>query len=283
MDVVVRPDYSSVVITLDENTSCDEVIRAYGSCLGVAVHVIDKVHAYVTWLRSKEYRILDEAEYQRVKGLLEHGFPSASEEILGVYTRTLRSLLTVPTLPAQFSLTNSIQVASFEIHDEVDAVFQTKEYLDGKWTTKSDWWAGLVVNKRAATTAEPYEVFWMGCKPCKSGVNKNPMWVSVHILRRHIDGTAVGSDADWLDVEKVKTLKIEPWVRKPKPLPNPIPKPPVVNRPRRSKKPKPQEEEEEEVVNRPRRSKKPCIYITCPQPVAHSPAAPSVSFRALAG
>ena len=234
-----------LVVALNERTQPDDVIRAYGKCIGAATAAVDLVHEYVTWLRSKQYRICDEAEMTRVKGILQSGFRGASDNVLSTYARTLRSLLSCDVLPAKFSLTNSVQVGSFELHDEVDGLFPTQKHVDGKSTSVNEWWTGLVVNKRAATTAEPYEVFWMGYKPCKSGRNRNPTWMSVHSLRRHIDGTAVGSDAYWLDVEKVKTLKIEPWVRKPKPLPKPSLKPSVVDRLRRSKKPKPQEEEEQ--------------------------------------
>jgi hypothetical protein len=225
MDLVLSEGCSRLAVDLSDRTNPDDVIRAYGTCLGSAISAVDHVHAYVTWLRSKQYRIADEDEMQRVKEILKTGF-SASDTVISTYARTLRSLLSCEVLPAKFSITNSIQVANYELHDEVDCLFHTKEYVDGRWTTKSEWFAGVVVNKRAATSADNYEVFWVGHKPCRSGVNKNPTWVSVHILRRHIDGTAVGSDEEWLNLQKIRGFHIEPYIPqppKPKPRLTPIP------------------------------------------------------------
>lgn len=41
--------------------------------------------------------------------------------------------------------------------------------------------------------------------PKKTGLSKNPTWVSVHSLRTHVEeGSEVGSDDQWLDIESVR-------------------------------------------------------------------------------
>ena len=64
-------------LVLNEDTNCDDVIIRYGSCLGLASQAIDRIHVYVTWLRSKGYRIHNEDELERVKAVLKSGFPNS--------------------------------------------------------------------------------------------------------------------------------------------------------------------------------------------------------------
>ena len=54
-----------------------------------------------------------------MKAILKQGY-DANDEVLSGYSRTLRSLLSGPTLPPNFSLTNSVHVESYELHDEVE-------------------------------------------------------------------------------------------------------------------------------------------------------------------
>ena len=226
MQIRHRSNSEPLSIALNDETTPDNVIRAFGKCIASAIKSVDLVHSYVTFLRSRQYRIVNDEELRRVKNMIqsEWSLGTESDEAALTYARTLRSLLSCEELPKKFSITNSVQVANFEVHDEVDALFIYREKLDGKLTTKNTWVKGLVVNKRAPTTSEPYEVFWMGHKPCKSGANKNPTWMSVHVLRRHGEHAEVGPDAEWLDVEKVKRIRIEPLDNVPKPQP-PAPKP----------------------------------------------------------
>ena len=196
-------------LVLNEDTNCDDVIRRYGSCLGLASQVIDRIHVYVTWLRSKEYRVHNEEELERVKGLLQSALPNSDLKNLDAYARTFRALLSTEELPDKFSVTNSIQVASYDVGEEVDGRFVDK---DESGKTVSYWLAGVVTNKRASTVQLPYEVFWLGYPPKKSGKDRNPTWSSVHVLRRHIEGTVTGKDSDWLNVEKIRTMKIAPVI-----------------------------------------------------------------------
>ena len=149
------------------------------------------------------------------------------------YARTFRCRLSVETLPTKFSLTNSVHVQSYELHDEVDGQF---DICVGKSATIRVWLYGLVVNKRAATTKEPYQVFWIGSKPCHSGKDINPQWVCVHILRRHIEGTETGTDQEWMDVGRIKGFRIEDYKPRPKP---PRTEPPVTRPSARPLRPKP--------------------------------------------
>jgi hypothetical protein len=212
---------SSLLVALSDQTSYDDVIRAVGACVGSATSAVDQIHAYIVWLRSKHYRIREE-DLPHVESLLKQSY-SASDEVLRGYARTFRSLLSVETLPLKFSITNSVHVQSYELHDEVDCLFDMKVQKDGRSTTESVWLYGLVVNKRAATTKDAYQVFWIGSKPCASGLNINPQWVSVHIMRRHIAGTAAGTEQEWMDVEELKSFRIEDYKPKPKPKPQPDP------------------------------------------------------------
>jgi hypothetical protein len=118
----------------------------------------------------------------------------------------------------KFNVTSSIQVASYEVSEKVDGTFVG---TDDKGKSTTYWLAGVVFNKRAATAQLAYEVFWLGYPPKKSGINQTPTWSSVHILRRHIEGTGAGTDTDWLNVEKVRNVKIGPVVN------NDIPKEPA--------------------------------------------------------
>jgi len=82
---------------------------------------------------------------------------------------------------------------------------------------------GLVVNKRAATTKRMSRYLdWEQTLRC-SGLNVNLQWVSVHMMRRHIAGTAAGTEQEWMDVEELKSFRIEDYKPKPKPKPQPDP------------------------------------------------------------
>ena len=165
-------------LVLNEDTNCDDVIIRYGSCLGLASQAIDRIHAYVTWLRSKGYRIHNEDELERVKALLKSGFPNSDLRNLDNYARTFRALLSIEELPNKFNVTNSIQVASYEVSEEVDGRFVG---TDDNGKPASYWLAGVVTNKRAATAQLPYEVFWLGYPPRKSGNNRDPTGFRVTI------------------------------------------------------------------------------------------------------
>jgi hypothetical protein len=193
-------------LVLNEYTNSDDVIKCYGSCLGLASHAIDRIHGYVTWLRSQGYRIHNEEELGRVKALIQSGFPKSDPKHLDNYARTFRALLSTEELPDKFSVTNSVQVASYDVGEVVDGSFFEKDETGKPY---SYWLAGVVTNKRASTAPLPYEVFWLGYPPKKSGINRNPTWSSVHVLRRHIDSTRVGTDACWLDVENVRNMRIQ--------------------------------------------------------------------------
>ena len=131
--------------------------------MGSATSAVDQIHAYIVWLRQQHYRIREE-DLPHVAALLKLGY-NASDEILRSYARTFRSLLSVETLPTKFSITNSVHVQSYELHDEVDCLFDMKVQKDGKSATISVWLYGLVVNKREVTSQDSYQVFWIGSKP----------------------------------------------------------------------------------------------------------------------
>jgi hypothetical protein len=206
---VVTPVHFGDELVLNEDTNSDDVIIRYGSCLRFASQAIDRIHVYVTWLRSKGYRIHNDVELERVKALLQSGFPNSDPTNLDIYARTFRALLSTEELPDKFNVTNSIQVASYDVGEEVDGTFVD---TDKTGKQESYWLAGVVTNKRASTVQFPYEVFWLGYPPKKSGDNRNPTWSSVHVLRRHIHGTRAGSDAHWLVVENVRNMRIQPVV-----------------------------------------------------------------------
>jgi hypothetical protein len=125
---------------------------------------------------------------------------------LDAYARTFRALLSTEELPDKFSVTNSIQVASYDVGEEVDGRFVDK---DESGKTVSYWLAGVVTNKRASTVQLPYEVFWLGYPPKKSGKDRNPTWSSVHVLRRHIQGTRAGTEKFWSVVANVRGMRIQ--------------------------------------------------------------------------
>ena len=189
-------------LALNRYTKPDDVIMQYGICLQTASKAIDRVHAYITWLRSTSYRIRTDEDMQRVTALISTGFPAANAKALGNYARTFRSLLSCDKLPDDFSVTNGIEVASYEVGEEVDGNFVGKDVKNQDVTY---WSAGVVISKRASTVQLSYQVFWLGCPPKNSGTNKNPTWSSVHVLRRHIEGTGAGEDTAWLDVEEIRT------------------------------------------------------------------------------
>lgn len=169
----------------------------------------DSMHAQVRWLRSQEYRIRTEDELMRVKTILEKaqnikvGSGNISSHSLMCYARTLRGLLSCHELPEKFTLTNSIQVPSYEKGDEVDGQFIINVKVGGKMTTTREWSAGLVINTRARNQTQPYQVFWIGHPPKKSGSHRNPMWMSPHVLRQHAEGAVVGNDGEWKSIEGI--------------------------------------------------------------------------------
>ena len=91
-------------LVLNKDTNPDDVIIHCGHCFRSASERIDRVHAYVTWLRSIEYRIHNDTELEHVTKLLERGFPNAEPAALGNYARTFRSLLSCENLPDNFLL-----------------------------------------------------------------------------------------------------------------------------------------------------------------------------------
>ena len=95
-------------LVLNEYTNRDDVIIRYGSCLGLASQAIDRIHLYVTWLRSKGYRIHDEDELE-LKTFLSLVFRTL---ILRIWKTApeFRSLLSIEELPNKFNVTNSIQL-----------------------------------------------------------------------------------------------------------------------------------------------------------------------------
>jgi hypothetical protein len=186
----------------------DQALQEFGSCCQSATDNFETMHRLVSFLRSNEYRIRTDDELMRVKGIFEKTARSnTSPDSLMRYARILRSLLSCQELPDKFNMTNGIAVEFYEVGDHVDGQFYDTD-------TSFNWEAGLVISTRCSKQAEPYEVFWIGHPPKKSGRNRNPTWVSAHILRQHAEGAVIGDDSDWLCLDKIRSYKesIKPQV-----------------------------------------------------------------------
>jgi hypothetical protein len=183
------------------NRVTDQLLDQFGSCCQSAADNFDAMHSLVSSLRSKEYRIFSDVELMRVKGIFEKTARSnTSPDSLMRYARILRSLLSCQELPEKFNMTNAIAVAFYEVGDHVDGQFYYT-------ATSFNWEAGLVVSVRCLKQAEPYEVFWVGHPPKKSGRNRNPTWVSPHILRQHAESAIIGEDSEWHCLDKIRVYK----------------------------------------------------------------------------
>jgi hypothetical protein len=162
------------------------------------------MHSIVRFLRAREYRIRTDEELKRVQGIFRSvAKKETSNDSLMRYARIFRNLLTIDVLPEVFSLTNGIQVPFYQLGDQVDGQFFITEKIEGVVTTKYYWDAGVVIKIGSKNQALPYEVFWIGKPPKKSGHNRNPTWVSAHILRQHAEGASIGSDSTWTCYRKI--------------------------------------------------------------------------------
>jgi len=157
------------------------------------------IHNYVTWLRQQSIRLDTPELMAQVRSVFNEAAPTeANSASIDRYVRALRSLLSCETLPEQFSVTNGVHVPCYNIGDQVDGQFVV--------ASERLWFAGVVVEKRPSGAALGYEVFWVGTKPSKTGTSKNPRWMSVHSLRSHLNGSSIGSDAEWHDIERIRCV-----------------------------------------------------------------------------
>ena len=159
-------------------SAVDGVLFAFGRCLQSASESFDSMHAQVSWLRSNDFRIRTDDELMRVRDILgnaqtvKQGVAPASTKSLMSYARILRGLLSCQELPESFTLTKSIQAPCYEVGDEIDGQFTIDVKIDGKLTTKMEWMAGIVINKRCLKQGQPYEVFGLGIHPGNPGATK---------------------------------------------------------------------------------------------------------------
>jgi len=202
------PDVSEAVAdSRFEMATTDDMIMAFGQCLRSASASFESMHAQVSWLRAQQFRIRSNDELWRVRNIFQKAHPEASSDSLMCYARIFRSLLSCHELPLTFNLTNSIQVPSYEVGDEIDAQFVMDH---GKSEARTEWIAGLVIGTRPQKNqALPYEVFWIGSPPRRSGPNRNPMWVSPHILRMHALDAISGTDEEWKSHQKIRDWRME--------------------------------------------------------------------------
>ena len=158
---------------------------------------LNSIHQFVTWLRDQSIRLDTPELMEQTKQVLEEAGVGigVQDDSKDRYARALRSLLSCEILPEKFSVTNGVSVPFYNIGDAVDGQYQIGN-------TRC-WYYGVVVASKKANAARSYEVFSVGFPPTRSGV-KNPMWMSVHSLRSHVEGTMAGTVEDWLDVEKIR-------------------------------------------------------------------------------
>ena len=194
---------------LNASSPPGDLIHAFGLSMGRVANEMGSLHQYVTWLRDRDIRLNTPELMEQVKKVLSGAYSQISDSALSTdtidrYARNLRSLLSCETLPPKFSISNGVDVPCYSFGDAVDGIFTF-----GKGATqKRVWCAGVVVCIRPPKSTDGYEVFWLGSPPCKrTGAQgtKNPTWESVHSLRSHVDGSVMGSDEAWMDIEKIRT------------------------------------------------------------------------------
>ena len=186
------------LIALHAQSPPGELIYGYGKILGEVTDNFGRIHSYVTWLRAQEIRLDRDDLMDDVRCILATAFPDSKQDAIDRYARGLRSLLTCVELPARFNVTNAVHVPCYNFGDLVDGQFFVQD--------KKTWFAGVVVGTRHASQKLAYNVFWLGQSPKKGGNSKNPVWMSVHSLRPHIQETAIfGIEEEWLNIEQIRT------------------------------------------------------------------------------
>jgi hypothetical protein len=181
-----------------------DIVYAFGRRIGTATIAFKDMHKYVTWLRERSIRVDTPQLMQQVKNVFAEAGDGcdANPESRDRYARAFRSLLSCDTLPADFSVTNGVCVPFYSIGDVVDGLFFIGNVRC--------WFAGVVVDKRPPKASKGYEVFWIGHPPSKRSNSPNPLWMSVHSLRLHVEGTSGGVDCNWIDIEKIRSTYSTP-------------------------------------------------------------------------
>ena len=194
----LRKDHQVHLESLNEESHAEELIYAFGRVMGDVATKFALVHQYVTWLRSKDFRLDSDALMNEARALISQAYVDATEDAVDSYARGLRSLLSCTDLPEKFSVTNGVSVPSYSFGDLVDG-----QFIVGDSDTRA-WFAGVVVGIRHKCQKRPYECFWLNQVPKSKDPNQNPKWMSVHSLRPHCAGAMFGSSEDW-DAQKVRT------------------------------------------------------------------------------
>jgi hypothetical protein len=200
-------DAATALVRLDEGHVVDvsslhpkslpgELVYAFGQAMGEVADKFNRIHKYVTWLRTQDIRLDTDPLMDQATELIARAYPDAGSDAVDSYARGLRSLLTCAELPERFSVTNGVSVPCYNFGDLVDVRLVLQQ-------DRMVWFAGVVVDTRHKNQKLSYEVFRLGDPPKGNGKNRNPVWMSVHSLRPHIEGAIFGECEDW-DVDKVR-------------------------------------------------------------------------------
>jgi hypothetical protein len=206
---ITVPEREIDLATLNASSPPGDLIHAFGLSMGRVANEMGNIHQYVTWLRDRSIRLNTPQLMEQVKTVLGGAYARISASALSTdtidkYARNLRSLLSCEQLPANFSISNGVDVPCYSFGDAVDGIF----FIGKGATNKRIWFSGVVVGIRSPQSTDSYEVFWLGLPPCKrtgAQCTKNPTWESVHSLRSHVDGSLTGTDDAWMDIGKIRT------------------------------------------------------------------------------
>ena len=182
--------------TLTSESDPSALVYAFGACVRTATTSLSKMRTYVEWLRSRQIRILPD-DMPAIKSIITTAYGS-NTELVDAYARILRSLLTCDVLPASFSVTNAVAVPCYNCGDAVDGQFVVNN--------QRVWFAGVVVGKRDPHQPFAYLVFWLGHEPKTTGKDRNPQWMSVHVLRAHVEDSVSGPKPDWLNIDTIREM-----------------------------------------------------------------------------
>jgi len=187
----------SQTVSLDNLTADSDpsaLVYAFGECVRTASTSLNKMRTYVVWLRSRQIRICPD-DMPAIRHIITTAYGSSPNLVDG-YARILRSLLTCDVLPASFSVTNAVAVPCYNCGDAVDGQFVVN--------SQRVWYAGVVVGKRDPHQPLAYNVFWLGQEPKNTGKDRNPQWMSVHVLRAHVEDSVSGPNTDWLNIDTIR-------------------------------------------------------------------------------
>ncbi len=121
--IPLQKDHQVHLESLNEESLAGELIYAFGRVMGDVATKFALVHQYVTWLRSKDFRLDSDALMNEARALISQAYVDATEDAVDSYARGLRSLLSCTDLPQKFSVTNGVSVPSYSFGDLVDGQF----------------------------------------------------------------------------------------------------------------------------------------------------------------